>query len=52
MSLDTYKIYGFFPTDEDIEIMAKVLGCAKQNVWLNITIDHERLDEIGFEEPL
>ena len=49
---ETYYIYGFKPTDEDIEIMAKVLGCEKQDVWLNISIDHERLDEIGIEKPL
>ena len=49
---ETYYIYGFKPTDEDIEIMAKVLGCEKQDVWLNISMDHERLDEIGIEKPL
>ena len=32
--------------------MAKVLGCEKQDVWLDISIDHERLDEIGIEKPL
>lgn len=36
MGLDTYKFFGFKPTDEDIEILAKVLGYEKQDLWLHI----------------